>query len=211
MTNIRLYIDKNRFSPYAMSVYVALKEKGLIFQEYKIDLEQGEQYTAEYLKICPSHKVPCIVVDGMVLSESWAITEFLEDQFPFPAYPAIYPDQIIDRAKCRSIQSLVKTDFVAIREHMSSICVFLPPKQMLILTKQLTAEIEKLLVMSEAAIGDEWLSVDWSIADFDLAFMLHRLMSYGFEMSEKLVTYVQRNFQRKTVQAWLTQRILDEG
>lgn len=31
MQNIRLYVDKNRISPYAMSVYVALKEKGLDF------------------------------------------------------------------------------------------------------------------------------------------------------------------------------------
>ena len=33
MHNICLYIDKKRISPYVMSVYVALKEKGLNFQE----------------------------------------------------------------------------------------------------------------------------------------------------------------------------------
>ena len=39
MTNIQLFIDKNRISPYAMSVYVALKEKGLSFDETMVDLD----------------------------------------------------------------------------------------------------------------------------------------------------------------------------
>src|SRR5690606_41386095 len=53
---LRLYVDKNRISPYAMSVYVALKEKGLDFQEIVIDLEQRQQKSAAYQAICPSAK-----------------------------------------------------------------------------------------------------------------------------------------------------------
>lgn len=36
MHNICLYIDKKCISPYVMSVYVALKEKGLNFQEKRL-------------------------------------------------------------------------------------------------------------------------------------------------------------------------------
>src|SRR5690606_39494960 len=91
---LRLYVDKNRISPYAMSVYVALKEKGLDFQEIVIDLEQRQQKSAAYQAICPSAKVPCLIVDNFSLFESWAITEYLEDACPAPSYPALYPKEI---------------------------------------------------------------------------------------------------------------------
>ena len=94
MQNISLYVDKNRISPYAMSVYVALKEKGLDFQEIVVDLDQQQQKSAAYQAICPSAKVPCLIVDNFSLFESWAITEYLEDAFPAPNYPALYPKEI---------------------------------------------------------------------------------------------------------------------
>ena len=52
MHNICLYVDKKRISPYAMSVYVALKEKGLNFQEKMIDLDLLEQQSLAYRNLC---------------------------------------------------------------------------------------------------------------------------------------------------------------
>ena len=39
---ITLWSDANFFSPYVMSVYVALAEKGLAFSLKTVDLDSGE-------------------------------------------------------------------------------------------------------------------------------------------------------------------------
>lgn len=203
MPNICLYIDKNRISPYAMSVYVALQEKGLYFDERVIDLDQQQQKSADYLAICPSAKVPCLVVDDFSLFESWAITEYLEDAFPTPDYPTLYPAEIQARAKCRAIQALIKTDFMLIRQHMPSNTIFQPAQSIPTLETAVIEEIQHLISLTETLLGDLWLTEQWSIADFDLAFMLHRLFSHQIELPEKILSYIERNFQRASVQSWI--------
>ena len=87
MTNIQLFIDKNRISPYAMSVYVALKEKGLSFDETMVDLDNKENKLLNYGSICLSEKVPCLQInDNFTLFESLAITEFLENKLTKESY-----------------------------------------------------------------------------------------------------------------------------
>src|SRR5690606_36298830 len=178
MQNIRLYVDKNRISPYAMSVYVALKEKGLDFQEIEIDLEQRQQKSAAYQAICPSAKVPCLIVDNFSLFESWAITEYLEDACPAPSYPALYPKEIQARAKCRTIQALVKIDFMQIRQQMPSDSVFHPAKISTLLTAPITEEIQRLVNVAEHMLEYIWLTEQWSIEDIYMDFMLNRLLTY---------------------------------
>ncbi|CAM9151166.1 glutathione transferase [Acinetobacter pseudolwoffii] len=203
MHTICLYIDKKRISPYAMSVYVALKEKGLNFQEKAVDLDLLEQQTVAYRHICPSGKVPCLLMDDFHLFESWAITEYLEDTFPAPEYPALYPQDSKARAKCRAVQALVKTDFMAIRQAMPSDAIFVPPKGLFIGSAELMQDIQHLLALTETLLNEYWLTEQWSIADFDLAFMLYRLRSHQIELPDKIQSYIQRNFQRASVQAWI--------
>ncbi|MCO8042288.1 glutathione transferase [Acinetobacter bohemicus] len=204
MPNICLYIDKKRISPYAMSVYVALTEKGLHFQEKVIDLDQQEQHSLAYRRICPTGKIPCLVVNDFHLFESWAITEYVENNFPFPEYPALYPDETKARAKCRAVQALVKTDFISIRQAMPSDSIFVPPQVPAIFSAEAMQDIQRLLAVTDTVLGEElWLTEHWSIADFDLAFMLHRLLSHQIELPEKIQAYIQRNFQRSSVQSWI--------
>lgn len=204
MPNICLYIDKKRISPYAMSVYVALTEKGLHFQEKVIDLDQQEQHSLAYCRICPTGKIPCLVVNDFHLFESLAITEYLENTFPFPEYPELYPNEIKARAKCRAVQALVKTDFISIRQAMPSDSIFVPPQVPAIFSAEAMQDIQRLLAVTDTVLGEElWLTEHWSIADFDLAFMLHRLLSHQVELPEKIQAYIQRNFQRSSVQSWI--------
>jgi glutathione S-transferase len=203
MHNICLYIDQKRVSPYAMSVYVALKEKGLDFQEKMVNLAQLEQQSLAYRRICPSGKVPCLLIDDFYLFESWAITEYLEDAFPAPQFPALYPADLQARAKCRAVQALIKTDFMPIRQAMPSESIFVPPKAPLIVSADAMQDIQRLVTFTETLLGDLWLTQQWSIADFDLAFMLHRLLSHQVELPDRIQAYIQHNFQRGSVQSWM--------
>jgi glutathione S-transferase len=58
----------------------------------------GDMKSAEYLKINPLGKVPCLDANGLIIPESEVINEYLEDKFPSPA---LLPKDAEGRAKVR--------------------------------------------------------------------------------------------------------------
>lgn len=66
-------------SNYHNKVRLALLEKGVAFEEDSNCLPSQKD---EYLARSPMGKVPYLVVDGVLLRESQAICEFLEDAYP---------------------------------------------------------------------------------------------------------------------------------
>lgn len=90
MSNLpmRLYVDAPFTSPYALSVFVTLREKGLPFEVHTLDLDALEQQAPAFAGLSVTQRVPTLAQDGFALSESSAITEYLEDVFPqVPVYP----------------------------------------------------------------------------------------------------------------------------
>ena len=81
---ITLWSDANFFSPYVMSVYVALAEKGLAFTLKTVDLDGGEHLKPQWQGYDLTRRVPVLEIDGFALSESSAIDEYLEDRFAPP-------------------------------------------------------------------------------------------------------------------------------
>ena len=58
---------------------MALNLKKVPFEVVPINLLKGEQKSEEYAKVNPQMKVPSLVIDGLTLTESTAIFEYLED------------------------------------------------------------------------------------------------------------------------------------
>ena len=65
-------------------VRVALKLKGLPFEEIPIDILSGEQFKPGYGAVNPEHVVPTFIHDGQSLFQSMAIMEYLDDIKPRP-------------------------------------------------------------------------------------------------------------------------------
>ncbi|MCS6038445.1 glutathione S-transferase N-terminal domain-containing protein [Klebsiella pneumoniae subsp. pneumoniae] len=74
---ITLWSDADFFSPYVMSVYVALQEKSLPLPLKTVDLNRGEHLQAGWTGYAATRRVPLLEVDDFALSESSAITEYL--------------------------------------------------------------------------------------------------------------------------------------
>ena len=72
-----LRADHLRVAPY-----ITLTEAGAKFEVRPLNLRKGQHTSAEYLKINPKHKVPLLIVDGRVLSESVAIQTWIARTFP---------------------------------------------------------------------------------------------------------------------------------
>ena len=72
----------NPISSYAQKVLIALYEKNIAFTPMVVNLMDPAS-RAEYEKVYPIGKVPCLVEDdGRVLPESSAIVEYLDNKFP---------------------------------------------------------------------------------------------------------------------------------
>ena len=68
------------YSNAARRVHILCEELGIHYIYETIDLQNGKQYTPEFLKLNPNSKVPAIDDDGFVLWESQAIMRYLADK-----------------------------------------------------------------------------------------------------------------------------------
>ncbi|MEM9623122.1 MAG: glutathione S-transferase family protein [Pseudomonadota bacterium] len=82
----------NPLSSCSQKVRMVLHEKGLSYDSNVIDLQKGEQFAADYVKLNPNAVVPTLIDNNQVLIESTLINEYLDDAYPDvslkPADPA---------------------------------------------------------------------------------------------------------------------------
>lgn len=196
-----LYVDAQYTSPYAMSVFVALKEKGIPFELRTVDLEAGAQNAPGFASQSLTQRVPTLVDGDFHLTESSAITEYLDEAYPgAPLYPA---DQKL-KARARQVQAWLRSDLLPIRHERSTLVVFYGPSDAP-LSPAAQAATRKLFSAAEALLADsaEHVCGSWSLADVDLALMLHRLILNGDPVPAHLRAYAERQWQRATVQEWV--------
>ncbi|MFV8799590.1 glutathione transferase [Yersinia sp. LJYL362] len=201
--SIVLYTDADFFSPYVMSVFVSLTEKALPFTLSAIDLSAGENLREEFGKLSATRRVPTLIIDDFRLSESSAISEYLEERFPSPEYARIYTQDRQERAKVREIQAWLRSDFMPIRAERPTEVAFAGMK-MPLLSVQGRQAAHKLISGLERLLSDgrKNLFSEWCIADTDLALMLNRLVLNGDELPEYLRQYANYQWQRPSVQQW---------
>jgi len=88
-------------------VRVALKLKGLPFEETPIDILSGEQFEPGYAAVNAERVVPTFVHDGHSVYQSLAIIEYLEDIQPNPRLIPVEPKE---RAYARSLALMTIAD-----------------------------------------------------------------------------------------------------
>ena len=199
-----LYADAQFASPYAMSVFVALTEKGLPFEVVTLDLGAGGHRDAGFAGASLTQRVPTLLHGDFALSESSAITEYLDDVF---ALRPLYPADPRRKARARQVQAWLRSDLMPLRQERSTKVVFYGAKAGP-LSPAAQASAQKLFSAALALLPaeGEHLFGEWSIADVDLALMLSRLVLHGDPVPEKLAGYATRQWQRPSVQKWVNQK-----
>jgi len=87
-------------------VRIALELAGIKVDQVAIHLVKGggEQHAADYKKLNPMEQVPCLEIDGLVLTQSVAIMEYLADSYP---EAGIMPKDAKTRVKVRQVTELI--------------------------------------------------------------------------------------------------------
>jgi maleylpyruvate isomerase len=88
-------------------VRVALRLKGLAFEEIPVDILSGEQFNPDYDAVNAERVVPTLVHDGRRLFQSLAIIEYLDDLVP---EPRLLPPDPASRAYARSMALITIAD-----------------------------------------------------------------------------------------------------
>jgi glutathione S-transferase len=203
MSELTLFSDAFSISPYAMSAFVALEEKGVTYSLVHVGLHTGEHRQPGYK--ARTGRVPSLQHDDFVLAESSAIAEYLEEAFPAPAYPRILPADLRERGTAREVMAWIRSDLMPIREERPTTSVFLH-RVSKPLSEAAQAARRRLFAACERLIhpGKSTLFGAWCLADTDLALMLQRLHLNGDELPATLRSFAETNWARPSVVKWLS-------
>jgi maleylpyruvate isomerase len=96
-------------SSSAYRVRIALNLKGLPYEYASVHLNRngGEQFGAAFQELNPQQLVPVLSEQGLDISQSLAIIEYLDEQYP---QPALLPGTAADRAYVRQLSLAMACD-----------------------------------------------------------------------------------------------------
>jgi glutathione S-transferase len=197
-----LYCDARFTSPWVLTVWMALKEKGVEFRPVPLDLQRGEHRTGDFRSRTLTGKVPSLHHRDLWISESLAILEYLEETFGPPQHARLMPARPASRARDRQILSWLRSDLFELRRCLPYEGIFYPmsaPEP----TAKAREEIAALVEMASTRLQSA--AEPPTLADYELAFTLRRLIHYkvGLEGRPDLVRWSDALWNRPSVQSWV--------
>jgi len=199
-----LYTDDFWISPYVFTCFVGLHEKSLEFEAHPVALQRKEQLEPGYRDRSITGRVPSLDHAGFRVAESSAIIEYVDEVFPPPRHARLLPEPPKERARARQVMSWLRSDLLALREERPTTTMFYERAR-----APLSAEgreaAEKLVRVADLLLKDGAVSLfgDWSIADADLGFMLHRLLLNGHDVPPKVRRFAEAQWDRPSVMAFV--------
>jgi glutathione S-transferase len=109
-----LVIGNKDASSWSMRAWLMLRQAGVPFNEIIIQLGNAET-RSNILEYSPTGKVPVLIHNDLVIHESLAIGEYLNELFP---EAQLLPENILDRAYARSLCSEMHAGFIILRKSM---------------------------------------------------------------------------------------------
>jgi glutathione S-transferase len=174
------------YAPFACSLIplVTLHESGAQFDVQPISLKNGEQRSADYLRINPKGKVPALMIDGEPLTENVAILTWLARAFP--------EKRLLPTDPKESIKALSLMAWCASGLHPPITRVFFPARYCDLPgteenVRKLGVEevLKNFAIVNSLLAGKDWIFGHWTAVDAYLFWVWRR-----FSMSKVEITSV---------------------
>ncbi|MDQ3365955.1 MAG: glutathione transferase [Myxococcota bacterium] len=204
MAELTLYVGSSWTCPWAFHAMVALEEKALPYKLEVIPSPMTPTHRADLQQRSVLGGLPVLAHGDLWLSESLAISEYLAESFPTPAFPRLFPAHLGDRGRARQIMSFLRTSLAALKEDRPTSSVFQRPT-MRPLTEGGRADATELLRVASALIkpGQTTLFAAWCIADIDLGLALMRLIVNQDAVPDHLIKYALAQWDRRSVRRYV--------
>jgi glutathione S-transferase len=195
-----LHIEAFWVCPWAMSCFVALREKGLPFATSHALFYDDQQLLRDYQDLALTARVPALQHGSFWVAESQAIVEYLEDVFPPPRFPRLLPEDPRQRARARQVMAWLRSDLMALRNEWDAAAIFYPSAPVP-LSENGRRDVEKLVKVAERLVpeGATGILPEWCVADVDLAFALKRLVVNQSPIPPRLAAIADQIWRRPSV------------
>ncbi|SOD89892.1 glutathione S-transferase family protein [Caenispirillum bisanense] len=199
---LKLVIGNKNYSSWSLRPWLALKVKGLAFEEEVIPLyEDGAK--ARILEVSPAGKVPVLLDAGTLVWDSLAILEYLADRQPALR---LWPAEPEARARARCIAAEMHSGFGALRSRMS-MNLRKDLSGRVAVEGDLAADIARVQQIwrdtrEEFGAGGPFLFGGFTAADAMYAPVVTRFKTYGVAVDAVSAEYMQAILDLPAMQEW---------
>lgn len=201
--NLTLVIGNRNYSSWSLRPWLAMKHAGLAFDEERIALNQPDT-KERILRHSPSGRVPCLIDGALVVWDSMAICEYVNELY---AGGRLWPRDVGPRARARSVAAEMHAGFGALRTHMPMDLRGRQPQRgaAACARADVAADVARIRALwSEclAASGGPFLFGEFSIADAFYAPVVTRFRTYAVALDTVLDRYAESVLALPAMQAW---------
>ncbi|KAG4077457.1 hypothetical protein HA402_002884 [Bradysia odoriphaga] len=162
------------------AVLLLIRHLNLDVEVKVIDLIQGEQHSAEFLKINPAHEVPTLVDGDFVLTESRAILAYLINSRK--AGSDLYPTDPQARAR---VDQRLNYDHVLFSKNTSMYRPLIFGEIAAIIPQARDAVINTVKVFETFLENSKWIAGDnLTISDFSALANISTIVEFGYDLTQ---------------------------
>ncbi len=202
MAQLKIVIGNKKYSSWSLRGWLALKHVGVPFEEILIPLDQPntQEQIARY---SPSGRVPTLIDGDVVVWDSLAICEHLNERFPDRH---LWPADRKARAVARSISAEMHSGFQNLRNDLSMKIVESIPTSTF--RPEVKEEIRRIIAIwtdcrQRFAGGKPFLFGDFSNGDVMFAPVVSRFRTYGVPLEGTAAAYAETIWKLPAMQEWL--------
>lgn len=202
MAGYTIILGNKNYSSWSLRPWLVLKHCDTPFEERVIPLDQPDT-AAAIARHSPSGRVPALNHGELVIWDSLAICEYLNEQFP---RAQLWPKDAAARATARSVSAEMHSGFTALRTTMPmKIRESLPTPPM---TDELKKDIDRIFALwtdcrARFGRGGPFLFGAFSIADAMFAPVVTRFRTYGVKLSGAVAEVADAIWNERAMQEWI--------
>ncbi|MEP3892310.1 MAG: glutathione S-transferase N-terminal domain-containing protein [Hellea sp.] len=194
--SLKLYIGNYNYSSWSLRPWLVLRKSELPFTEEVVDLDIPG-YKDKLLALSDAGTVPVLEVNGEMLPDSLAISEFCAK-----AIPNLWPKDAADKAKAIRVTKLMHEGFEALRNEAPMNLRRRTSKRVPQSCLDDAAEMVELWDELLSRHDGPFLFNDWSIADAFYTPAATRFASYDLPRTARSDTYISELMADTDFQDW---------
>ncbi|RKS87477.1 glutathione S-transferase [Orbus hercynius] len=214
--NYFLYIGNKNYSTWSMRPWVIMKHFDLNFDEKWVrfdSFETNSRFKQTILPLNSAGTVPILIDNGLIVTDSLAICEYLAEKHP---EHALWPKNQQQRASARRLAAEMHCGYTNIRHYlpMNIEASFAEIGQIILrdhpkVNQEITFLDQHLSSFLQQSTG-KYLFGEFTIADAFYAPMCLRLKNFHIQTSTQLANYIETICHTKGVKEWIFDAINEQ-